>query len=107
LIATLDAKLVAHPIRRGLQECAAGSQEFFRSRSGAEARKNCENPPLANPTPGCAKLCIVLGCDYAGLDTARQKMADTIAYGAMQNESGKRSVDFEDWRLNLDATRSG
>jgi hypothetical protein len=98
-IATLNAKLKAHPIRRGLQECAAGSQEFFRPRSGAEARKNCENPPLANPTPGCARLCIVFGCDYAGLDKGRQTMANGNEHAEMlsrlSRERGHGAADGE------------
>jgi hypothetical protein len=73
MIAT-DAKGKARPIGRRLQDREAGPEEFFCPHSGM---KNCEDPHLAIPAPGCARLCIVVGCGYAALKTGRQGMDKT------------------------------
>src|SRR5271170_6480656 len=39
-------KVQSAPKRRDRQRRAAASQEFFRPRSGALSRKNCEKPPF-------------------------------------------------------------
>jgi hypothetical protein len=85
MIAT-DAKFKAHPGRRECQKRVAGSQELFRPRSGALARKNCENPPFDRHA-GCARICIGKGCNYAGVKTGRQETLDDHDEAAEQQDN--------------------
>jgi hypothetical protein len=68
-----DAKTKARSNSRDCQEREAASQEFFRPRSGAHARQNCEKPPLAI-TAECARICIDQGCEYAVPKNGRQEI---------------------------------